>query len=205
MVQEKKLTARQQQAIRTKETLFLTAMDLFSKKGYDMVSVDEIVAKAGTSKGAFYAHFKSKDQVIIEQFQMFDEHYLRFYNNMPSNLAFVDKLTLFCLELFSYTAKGIGRDMIKVTYSSQLGKADHSFIASENRSIYKITETIIKEGQLTGEIRSDIPADRLAKIIIRCMRGWVYDWCLPDEDFDLVEEGRDFVHTFIENLLKNHR
>ena len=50
----------------TKERLLLSAKRLFSEKGYYGTSVEEIVRSAGLSKGAFYFHFKSKEEVFKE-------------------------------------------------------------------------------------------------------------------------------------------
>lgn len=49
--------------IRRKELLD-AALELFYKRGYDKTSVNDIIAKVGVTKGAFYYHFKSKDEVL---------------------------------------------------------------------------------------------------------------------------------------------
>lgn len=43
-----------------------TAFRLFRERGYDNVSVDDIIAATGTSKGTFYHYFKSKDELLCE-------------------------------------------------------------------------------------------------------------------------------------------
>jgi AcrR family transcriptional regulator len=48
------------------------AIDLFHKKGYDAVTVDEIVARAGVSKGAFFNFFPTKTDVLIVYFHEVD-------------------------------------------------------------------------------------------------------------------------------------
>lgn len=50
----------------TKERIIQSAKELFSKKGYNYTSVEDIVRYAGLSKGAFYFYFKSKDQLMEE-------------------------------------------------------------------------------------------------------------------------------------------
>ena len=42
------------------------AFRLFRERGYDNVSVDDIIAATGTSKGTFYHYFKSKDELLGE-------------------------------------------------------------------------------------------------------------------------------------------
>jgi AcrR family transcriptional regulator len=41
------------------------ALRLFAEAGYERATVDRIVAEAGFSKGAFYAHFKSKEELFL--------------------------------------------------------------------------------------------------------------------------------------------
>lgn len=47
----------------SREALIAAAMALFSEKGID-VSLDELCARAGYTRGAFYVHFKDRDGLI---------------------------------------------------------------------------------------------------------------------------------------------
>ncbi len=49
----------------TVEKLTDAALQLFAESGYERATVDRIVAAAGFSKGAFYAHFKSKEELFL--------------------------------------------------------------------------------------------------------------------------------------------
>lgn len=44
-------------------------MKLFAQKGFSATSVQEITKECGISKGAFYLHFKSKDELLLEILQ----------------------------------------------------------------------------------------------------------------------------------------
>jgi AcrR family transcriptional regulator len=48
----------------TRTLLIETAAQLFATQGYDRTSVESIIGQAGVSKGAFYHHFSSKDQIL---------------------------------------------------------------------------------------------------------------------------------------------
>ena len=48
------------------------AIDLFHSKGYDAVTVDEIVARAAVSKGTFFNFFPTKADVLIVYFHKVD-------------------------------------------------------------------------------------------------------------------------------------
>ena len=48
-----------------REKLLASALSLIREKGYSSTSVDELCAKAGVTKGAFFHHFKSKDALAV--------------------------------------------------------------------------------------------------------------------------------------------
>jgi TetR/AcrR family transcriptional regulator, transcriptional repressor for nem operon len=49
-----------------KERIVEESLKLFSVKGYMSTSTTDIILAAGTSKGGFYNHFKSKEQLFYE-------------------------------------------------------------------------------------------------------------------------------------------
>lgn len=48
----------------TKEKIFDVAIDLFSKKGYDSVSIREIGRKVGIRESSIYNHYKNKEDIL---------------------------------------------------------------------------------------------------------------------------------------------
>ncbi|MGP4063872.1 TetR/AcrR family transcriptional regulator [Oceanobacillus sp. M65] len=54
-----------------KMKLIETGMRLFAQKGYYNTSIQEIASESGISKGAFYIHFKSKEDFISTSFEYF--------------------------------------------------------------------------------------------------------------------------------------
>lgn len=55
----------------TKEHILTTALKLFLQKGFKEVTMAEMLTVAGLSKGAFYHHFRSKEQVFEEAVKYF--------------------------------------------------------------------------------------------------------------------------------------
>lgn len=52
-------------ASNTRHSILEKAFDLIYKKGYQTTSIDEIIATTNLTKGAFYYHFKTKDEMGI--------------------------------------------------------------------------------------------------------------------------------------------
>lgn len=93
------------------------AIKLFAKKGFTSTSVQEIAKNAGISKGAFYLHFSSKDELL---FALFDYY----YNQMKAKVdacanepdpreKFVSQLAVMFKEIASH------RDFIKMQIREQ--------------------------------------------------------------------------------------
>ncbi len=58
----------------TRAQLFTRAMALFDERGYDAVSIDDIVKGAQVARGTFYFHFPRKDDILIELIRQSDRH-----------------------------------------------------------------------------------------------------------------------------------
>ncbi|WP_455372158.1 TetR/AcrR family transcriptional regulator [Limibacillus halophilus] len=56
--------AVQQRAIETHARLLAAAEDVIAEKGFEALRVEEVVLRAGTAKGTFFAHFKDKDALM---------------------------------------------------------------------------------------------------------------------------------------------
>jgi AcrR family transcriptional regulator len=67
----KRLTRKEQQE-RTRSRLMSSAAKVFACKGMQGASVDEVAEDAGYTKGAFYANFKSKEELFLA---MLDERF----------------------------------------------------------------------------------------------------------------------------------
>ncbi|MFB6877425.1 ScbR family autoregulator-binding transcription factor [Streptomyces sp. NPDC056323] len=55
--------ARQDRAIRTRQTILSAAAKVFEKNGYQAATITEILTEAGVTKGALYFHFQSKEEL----------------------------------------------------------------------------------------------------------------------------------------------
>lgn len=64
-------------AIQMPAALAERAFMLFGERGFDDVTIDEIAAQAGVTKGSFYSHYKSKREIVLAACQ----HYYRIYQN----------------------------------------------------------------------------------------------------------------------------
>jgi AcrR family transcriptional regulator len=201
-MQIREMTSRKLQAFQTRQKIVDTALQLFGKKGYEAVTVDDICDEAGVSKGAFYHHFPSKDQILLEKFMSIDSFYRQLEKDIAMEKSCVDKLRRVSVEAMGEISD-FGIDILTVAYASQL-RTDKktSELASNNRHIYKLIGSLLKEGQERGEFRKDIDIKKRTRTIVSSYRGLVVEWCLKNGGFDLVEAGRDLADNLLEGILE---
>jgi AcrR family transcriptional regulator len=55
----------------TRERIVASARRLFNRRGLEGVSIDEIMAGAGLTRGGFYSYFDSKEELYAEAITLF--------------------------------------------------------------------------------------------------------------------------------------
>lgn len=202
MIQAENLTNRQKKALETRKKIFNSAISLFAEKGYDNVTVDEIVARAGTSKGAFYIYFKTKYQVVVKQFEEIDNHYAKIQKSLRKYKTASDKLLFLVNSQLVFALQNMGLDVITTVYKSQLNKGEEKAVINTKRHLYKAVNDIIEEGQNNGEFRNDMSSIELTRLVTKCMRANFFEWALHDGSYDFVDEGYAFFKDFVIRALK---
>lgn len=206
IIVEAQLTTRAKQALKTKQRISECAMELFSKKGFDNVTVDEIVRKAGVSKGTFYVHFQAKYDIFAEKFKEIDEYYTEYLKTIPEHLTASEKIIRFYEAQMFYLRDELGFDLIRTVYSNALSQTieqDH-YLANQDRNLYQVIRNLVREGMESGEFIDDCTLDELSLHVTRCMRGTIYDWIIFGNRMDLVGEMRKFTTRFLRGIQKEH-
>ena len=78
---------------RTKRKIFIASLELFSEKGYEATSIEEITATAGIAKGTLYYHFSSKEEIfnsLVEEGMLILKNSIRMRTEKCDNT--IDKL-----------------------------------------------------------------------------------------------------------------
>jgi AcrR family transcriptional regulator len=79
----KRLTRKESQA-HTRECLMRSAAHVFARRGLQQASIDEVAEDAGFTKGAFYANFKSKEELFLA---MLDERFAKRLEDIEAAIA----------------------------------------------------------------------------------------------------------------------
>jgi AcrR family transcriptional regulator len=187
----------------TRQRIYDAALSLFTKRGYNKVTIDDICNKVGVTKGAFYAHFVSKDQLVMERILAVDHYYRDEILPRIANLRTAGEKLLGFLRLFFAYMNEVGKETVRSAYQVQIGYDKKlSSIIAERRELFRILEEIVSEGQKSGEFRTDMTSTQLTQVLMHGARGIIYNWCLPISRFDIEEYGESLLLILIAGLKK---
>ncbi|MCG8479020.1 MAG: TetR/AcrR family transcriptional regulator [Spirochaetales bacterium] len=193
-----RLTKRQRQAIETKKHLFETAVRLFNEKGYDNVTVEEITSQAGVAKGSFYTYFRSKSEIVIEEFRNIDDYYRKYARNLKRYPTAQKRIVAFTRAQLKYVRDVVDIKLLKLLYVNNIAVPDSEHILIDtDRYLHHLMREMIEFGQERGELRSDVSAETLSLYVNRAMRSMFLDWAISDAGFDLVTEGVRFCEVVL--------
>lgn len=78
-------TRGQKRVAKTRRKLKEAALDIFSEKGFDAATVEDITEKADLGKGTLYRHFSDKDEVVLALIEDAIEHLVDRLRSYPDN------------------------------------------------------------------------------------------------------------------------
>lgn len=101
----------------TKEKIFDVSLDLFSRKGYDSVSLREIAEEVGIKKSSIYSHYPSKEAILMDIFEYLTNlfEYDDLLNNEELSLSADNEILIENPELFYHK----GSEAIRIMFSQE--------------------------------------------------------------------------------------
>ena len=184
----------------TKGKIIEAAWRLFYRQGYDDTTVEEIIVESGTSRGSFYHYFEGKDALLSTVSYLFDQKYEELMAVMDPEMDRFDQLMYLNRELFSMIENSISLDLLARLYSSQLITRGDKHLLDHNRIYYKLLRQIVVQGQERGELRADVTVNEMVRVYALCERALIYDWCLSEGDYSLVQYGKRMMPMFFEGF-----
>lgn len=184
-------TGKRQAASPVRTALLQSAIVLFNEKGYDAVTVEEITRRAGTAKGSFYTYFRTKSDVILEEYLQIDEYCRQAARNLDRYSGAMEKLLALTREQMRYIRDQVGLETLKRLYVNNiLDTGPRKVLLDPSRASHELVLEILRGGQASGELAAGLDADRLALFHERALRSVCLDWILTNGEVDLIQEGQ---------------
>jgi TetR/AcrR family transcriptional regulator, cholesterol catabolism regulator len=186
----------------TRVQLIHAALFLFDSNGYPRTSVEDIVAKAKVTKGAFYHHFESKEEVLEIIHNVYVESQIELCTRIMSDGGNPREQLR---ELARATITNLNQYRAHVSVYMQ----DRRFLTGQRKKnvlekrseIDKLFNSIIEDGVRGGYFRSDV-SPKLITFGIIGMYAWVINWWKPSGSLSLQQIADQYVDVLLDGLNK---
>ncbi|MFQ5472003.1 MAG: TetR/AcrR family transcriptional regulator [Dehalococcoidia bacterium] len=174
----------------TRRRLLTSALGVFARNGYERATVDEIVRDAGFSKGAFYVHFKSKDDLfwtMLEQRVL--HHQDAFRQSIDPDSSFRQNVRRLLTAIFDLECGDPRWPAIVMEFVAHAGRNDE--VRKRFATIYKrwreFVVAMLREGQAAGQVRADLDLDFAASAAIALIDGTITQSRLAPNEIILAD------------------
>lgn len=185
-----------------KEKILKAAWDLFKEVGYENATINDIIKRSGTSRGAFYHHFRAKEDLLFRMACFFDDDYKNWLAQQPEDGTAIDKLRNFLLYSTQAVENSEYRDFLSTLYGYEVMTEGTRYILDEDREYFKILKTLCREGIKTGEISDYWSEYTLARTLAGLQRGLVYNWLLEKCRYSLLHNEIKVIDAFLKGIRK---
>lgn len=194
--------SRTYQPEKTRSSIIEAGLKLFGANGYHGTSVGDIAKAARITKGAFYHHFQSKEELLLLIHREYADYQLKV---MHTVLAANDSPAEQLRGLIRCIVEAVGRYKPNVTIFFQERRyltSKHLAQVTAQRDLLEDTfQAVIERGIATGTFRQDLDA-RVTCLGIIGMCAWTYQWFSDEGRMSANEVADDFVTLLLDGLLE---
>ena len=159
----------------TRDALIQAGMEAFSEEGVDLPSLDGICARAGFTRGAFYVHFKDREDflgaIVDKVLQDFVNWVISTGETQGGVVGVIDRFFTVVREgklpfterqrlLLQLVSRGIGAE------------GEHRYKALIEEAVIRLT-VAVREAQGQGRMRRDLNAKQTATLLAAAAVGFI--------------------------------
>lgn len=176
------------------------ALDLFGSQGFHATSVQAIVDRAGLTKGAFYHHFASKEDVL----RLIHDQFLDVQREMVSDIIAANESPVDQLrEIVRTSVLTVAeyRQHVAVFFQERryLTGERAADVHGRRNLVEEQIEGIIRAGIDSGDFDPSI-SPRVALFGIVGMSAWVYQWYRPEGPLPVEQIAHELASMALEGL-----
>jgi len=199
------LGKRETQKENRREEILRAAMDLFSKKGFELTTVEDITRAAHVAKGTFYNFFAKKEDVLL---YFLDTEISKSSDEIQRKIkrfsTISEKIELLIATYIKYIFpnKEFSAVLIKERVMN-LGTGSNR----NELGLMKQLAGLFDEAKQRGEVRDDVDSGHLAEMVFAIYTMYVIYWTngFIKTKKQCIERIREVSTLMIQGVARNHR
>ncbi|MCB9594206.1 MAG: TetR/AcrR family transcriptional regulator [Sandaracinaceae bacterium] len=173
MSEDTEESARAASARETRNKLVRAAAALFAEQGLTKPSLDAICARAGFTRGAFYVHFQTRDDLIVAVVEEVMGGFIDAIiagGEAGAELPMIVSTFTFAVESGSFPFPGSVRPHQILEACSRSDKLRGKYVELLANARDRLAETV-RRGQAGGTIREDADPQAVAQLLLATVLG----------------------------------
>jgi AcrR family transcriptional regulator len=181
---------RERHRAETRERLFRAALALFAERGYQQTTVEAITEAADVGKGTFFNYFPTKEHVLAtfgdERIAVIERAVAEARKQKGPILPVIRHLTT---DLAGQSSESAA--LLRAIYAAHASCLPvRAELQKRLRKARRLFAEMLKVGQQQGEIRPNLSAADLARLIQLIFHGITLSWAMnPDSALRDTTEG----------------
>ncbi|MNI28408.1 putative HTH-type transcriptional regulator YxaF [compost metagenome] len=161
-----------------RDLVLKVATTLFLEKGYQVTSMDEIVAESKVSKTNIYYHFKSKEELLSAIVKQMISHYNQIMSDIASqtHLSVTERIGALTVLLSEQQPNALGGCPFLTIYVQTSHESD--FVRDEIGQFFQnqilTLEKLLQEGIAKKEFNVHLPVSQIAALIVSTIEGGLF-------------------------------
>lgn len=173
---------RKAQGQKTEEAILQAAIALFRDRPFEQVSVRDICRQAGITTGAFYHHFRSKEEMLLRGFGPLDRYMERAMEAHRDEDPAQRLLAL--LRHYAAFMEEQGWELVGQYYQHRLGEPDWQSI-DPSRYTHRAMQGCLDALWAAGVRIPGRTPEWTSDFLLRHFRGVVIDWIIRQGSYPL--------------------
>ncbi|MCX5384336.1 ScbR family autoregulator-binding transcription factor [Streptomyces sp. NBC_00083] len=161
--------ARQERAVRTRNTLIESAAELFDREGFETASLATISARAGVSNGALHFHFASKAALAGAVWETAAQRLWLITDGGPARECAVQIL----IDASHALVRGFHHDVVLRAGFGLGGSSEATGVSADlHRTWQEWVEAMCARARQEGALAADVSAQDAALAVVAAVAGF---------------------------------
>jgi AcrR family transcriptional regulator len=193
-----------------KDRIIKESIRLFLQKSFKGTSIQQITDSLGITKGAFYWHFKSKDELLETIIDKYDEEFLKKLYVYIRGLSgdFYKKYREYHKYINEYAINNSEFCVLFVTLSAEIAGSNTSAeikIKNVIKKYLEFIESLLKIGKEEGVFESDYDLSLNAHIVEAVHSGVLLQWYIFRKEINGPALGRTYRDILLYGIVKRNK
>jgi len=192
--------------VNLKDTIIHESLKLFSLNGFLSTSIQDILSAANTSKGGFYNHFSSKEdlfyQVLEEARKIWRDKNLHGLDDIDQPIDKLIKLLENYKDRYLLDAENFPGGCIFIMFAVELGDSRPHLSREVQKGftgLKSMLKKILENGQSSAIKYNGLSTDTITEIIFNGMLGASVSYSV-DKSYEALDESINSLIDYLDKL-----